>query len=103
MNFYIQKKDMLQVTALKIGGSRLLNGKVLISTSNNIVQGASTTFTEDLRIGDTVAVGAARVQRVVTNIVNNTYMTVESAFTTTANTQDIFKVLNNEIQYENRW
>lgn len=87
-------------TSIKIGGSRLLNGSVLISTSNNIVQGVSTTFTEDLRIGDTVAVGAARVQRVVTNIVNNIYMTVESAFTTTANTQDIFKVLNNEVQYE---
>ena len=87
-------------TTIKIGGSRLLNGSVLISTSNNIVGGTSTRFTEDIRIGDTVAVGTARVQRVVTNVVNNTYMTVESAFTTTANTQDIFKVLNNEVQYE---
>lgn len=87
-------------TTIKIGGSRLLNGSVLISTSNNIVEGTSTRFTEDIRIGDTVAVGTARVQRVVTNVVNNTYMTVESAFTTTANTQDIFKVLNNEVQYE---
>jgi hypothetical protein len=87
-------------TTVKIGGSRLLNGSVLISTSNNIVEGTSTRFTEDIRIGDTVAVGTARVQRVVTNVVNNTYMTVESAFTTTASTQDIFKVLNNEVQYE---
>ncbi|NDG29898.1 DUF4815 domain-containing protein [bacterium] len=98
--FLYSEEKYVVPTEIKIGGSRLLNGDVLISTTNNIVQGFGTTFTEDLRLGDTVAVGTARVQRVVTNVVNNSYMTVESAFTTTANTQDIFKVLNNEVQYE---
>ena len=86
-------------TAIKTGGSTLLSGTVLISSSNTDVVGTSTRFIEDLRIGDTVAAGVARSQRVVSTIVNNTFLTVESAFSTSNNSQDIFKVLNNAIQY----
>lgn len=95
---YVEEKYVVP-TSIKTGGTYLLTGNVIISTSNTNVIGNGTRFTEDLRIGDTVAVGADRTQRVVSNIVNNTFMTVESAFTSTAATQDIFKVLNNTIQY----
>jgi hypothetical protein len=95
---YVEEKYVVP-TSIKTGGTYLLTGNVIISTSNTDVIGNGTRFTEDLRIGDTVAVGEDRTQRVVSNIVNNTFLTVESAFTSTAATQDIFKVLNNSIQY----
>ena len=82
----------------KTGGSELLSGTVAVSTSTNIV-GTSTRFTEDLKIGDTIAVGTARTERVVATIANNTFLTVESAFAGAASGQDIFKVLNNEVAY----
>ena len=94
---YTEEKYIVP-TSIKTGGSELLNGTVNIASSS-VVSGTSTRFIEELRIGDTIAVGASRIERVVSNIVNNTYLTVESAFSTTANTQDIFKVLNNTIQY----
>ncbi len=82
----------------KTGGSELLSGTVAVSTSTNVV-GTSTRFTEDLKIGDTIAVGTARTERVVATIANNTFLTVESAFAGAASGQDIFKVLNNEVAY----
>jgi hypothetical protein len=54
---------------------------------------------EDLKIGDTIAVGANRTNRVITTISNNISLTVDSAFSTVATGQDIFRVLNNSIAY----
>jgi len=52
-----------------------------------------------LKIGDTIAVGTARTERVVATIANNVSLTVESAFSTVASSQDIFRVLNNAVAY----
>lgn len=86
-------------TGVKTGGSELLAGSVLVSSSNTNVTGTSTRFIEDLKIGDIIAVGTARTERVVATIANNTFLTVESAFASTASGQEVFKVLNNEIAY----
>ena len=83
----------------KIGGAQILFGTVDIANTSSNVIGTSTRFLEELRIGDTIAVGPARITRVVSNIVNNTFLTVESAFSTTASTQEIFKSLNNVVGY----
>lgn len=85
--------------ANKVGGAQILFGTVAIANASSDVTGTSTRFTEELRIGDTIAVGPARITRVVSNIVNNTFLTVESAFSTTATTQEIFKSLNNVVGY----
>lgn len=83
---------------VKTGGAELLSGTVAIAGST-VVAGTSTRFLEDLKIGDTIAVGVARTERVVASISNNNYLTVESAFATTASSQDIYRVLNNEVAY----
>ena len=77
----------------------MLTGNVAISNVSTTVTGTSTRFTEDLKIGDTIAVGVTRVNRVVTTIANNISLTVDSAFSTVSSGQDIFKVLNNSIAY----
>jgi len=86
-------------TASKTGGSTLLTGNVAISNVSTTVSGTSTRFIEDLKIGDTIAVGTARTQKVVTTIANNTSLTVDSVFSTVASSQDILKVLNNAVAY----
>ena len=86
-------------TSIKTGGSTMLTGNVAISNVSTTVTGTSTRFTEDLKIGDTIAVGVTRVNRVVTTIANNISLTVDSAFSTVSSGQDIFKVLNNSIAY----
>jgi hypothetical protein len=93
-----EEKFVIPAT-IKSGGSVYLSGNVLISTANTSVTGNSTRFIEDLKIGDTIAVGTSRVERVVTAILTNTGLTVDSAFTSIANFQDIFKSLNNAISY----
>lgn len=86
-------------TSIKTGGAILLSGNVAISNTSTTVIGTSTRFLEDLKIGDTIAVGTSRIQRVVSTIANNTALTVESAFSTVASGQDAFKILNNQISY----
>ena len=97
-NLFKEEKYVVPSVA-KTGGAELLSGTVLVSTSNTNVFGTSTRFTEDLRIGDSIAVGTARTERVVSTIANNTFLTVESAFTSIASGQNVFKVLNNEVAY----
>jgi hypothetical protein len=82
----------------KTGGSELLAGTVSVTTGTS-VNGTSTRFIEDLKIGDTIAVGTARTERVVATIANNTFLTVESGFGGSASGQEIYKVLNNEVAY----
>jgi hypothetical protein len=86
-------------TSNKIGGAQILFGNVEIANSSVDVVGTSTRFLEEVRIGDTIAVGPTRITRVVSNVVNNTFLTVESAFSTTASSQEIFKSLNNVVGY----
>jgi hypothetical protein len=96
-NLFREEKYVVPSVA-KTGGSELLAGTVAVSTSTSVT-GTNTRFTEDLRIGDTIAVGTARTERVVATIANNTFLTVESGFGGVASSQDIFKVLNNEVAY----
>lgn len=97
-NDYKEEKYVVPSVA-KTGGSELLAGTVAISNVSTTVIGTSTRFIEDLKIGDTIAVGTARTERVVSTIANNTSLTVESAFSTVASSQDVFRVLNNTVAY----
>jgi hypothetical protein len=97
-NEYKEEKFVVP-SGTKTGGSELLSGTVAISNVSTTVTGTSTRFIEDLKIGDTIAVGTARTERVVATIANNTSLTVESAFSTVASGQDIFRVLNNTVAY----
>jgi len=97
-NEYKEEKYIIP-QSLKTGGSQLLTGTVQISNTVTDVIGTSTRFIQDLKIGDTIAVGINRIERVVSTIANNTFLTVESAFPSVASGQDIFKVLNNEVAY----
>ena len=95
---YVEEKYIVPTTS-KTGGAELLNGTVLVSTGNTNVEGTSTRFLQELRIGDTIGVGATRTERTVTTIANNTFLTVDSAFASTASGQDIYRILNNEVVY----
>jgi hypothetical protein len=95
---YVEEKYIVPTTS-KTGGAELLNGTVLVSTANTNVEGTSTRFLQELRIGDTIGVGATRTERTVTTIANNTFLTVDSAFASTASGQDIYRILNNEVVY----
>ena len=97
-NEYKEEKYVVPST-VKTGGSEFLSGTVAISNVSTTVIGTSTRFIEDLKIGDTIAVGTARTERVISTIANNTSLTVESAFSTVASSQDIFRVLNNTVAY----
>jgi hypothetical protein len=97
-NEYKEEKFVVPSVA-KTGGSELLAGTVAISNVSTTVIGTSTRFIEDLKIGDIIAVGTARTERVVSTIANNTSLTVESAFSTVASSQDVFRVLNNAVAY----
>jgi hypothetical protein len=97
-NEYKEEKFVVPSVA-KTGGSELLAGTVAISNTSTTVIGTSTRFIENLKIGDIIAVGTARTERVVATIANNTSLTIESAFSTVASSQDIFRVLNNVVAY----
>ncbi|NDG29547.1 DUF4815 domain-containing protein [bacterium] len=86
-------------TSIKTGGNLLLSGNVLVSSSNTNVVGTSTRFLEEVKIGDTIAVGTSRIERVVSSISNNTFLSVESVFPSSNSGLDAFLVLNNAIQY----
>ena len=86
-------------TSKKTGGSRLLTGRVSITNGSVDVVGANTVFLEQLQVGAEIAVGTSRLQRRIASIVNNTFLTVESAYATTASSQEIYRILNNSIGY----
>jgi hypothetical protein len=97
-NQYIEEKYVIPAIA-KTGGAELLAGTVSVSNSTNQVFGTSTRFIQDLKIGDILGVGVARIEKVITSIANNEYLTVESAFPITASGESAFRVLNNEVSY----
>ena len=83
----------------KTGGAQLLTGTVQIYDYSTEVGGTDTRFIQDLKIGDTIGVGAARTERTVTTISNNTFLTVDSVFAANTSGQDIYRILNDEIVY----
>ena len=83
----------------KTGGSRLLNGRISTENGSVDVVGTNTVFLEQLQVGAEIAVGTSRIQRRIASITNNTFLTVESAFNTTATNQEIYRILNNSIGY----
>jgi hypothetical protein len=97
-NEYKEEKYVVPSVA-KTGGSELLSGTVATSNVSTTVIGTSTRFTEDLKIGDTIAVGLARTEKVVATIANNTSLTVESVFSTLSSDENVFRVLNNTVAY----
>lgn len=97
-NEYKEEKYVVPSVA-KTGGSELLSGTVATSNVSTTVTGTSTRFIEDLKIGDTIAVGLARTERVVSTIANNISLTVESVFSTLSSGENVFRVLNNTVAY----
>lgn len=95
---YVEEKYIIPSSA-KTGGAELLTGTVLVGSANTNVLGTSTRFLQDLKIGDTIGVGAARTERTVTTIANNTFLTVDSAFGSSASGQDVYRILNDEVVY----
>ena len=95
---YKEEKYVVPSVA-KTGGSELLSGTVATSNVSTTVSGTSTRFIEDLKIGDTIAVGLARTEKVVATIANNESLTVESVFSTLSSGEDVFRVLNNTVAY----
>lgn len=95
---YVEEKYVVP-NANKTGGAEILTGTVLVGSANTNVEGTSTRFIQDLKIGNTIAVGAARTERTIVTIANNTFLTVDSAFPSNASGQDVYRVLNDEIVY----
>jgi hypothetical protein len=95
---YSEEKYVI-ATSPKTGGSQIRNGTVEITNGSTDVVGTSTRFIEELKIGDTIAVGTSRIQRVVSNVVNNTFLTVESAFSSNESSQDAYKLLGDTVSY----
>jgi hypothetical protein len=85
--------------AEKTGGQEILNGTVSTTNGSKDVNGTGTRFFDELRIGDEIAVGANRIRRTVENIANSNFLTVTENFTSDTSGQEIFKVLNNTIEY----
>jgi hypothetical protein len=83
----------------KTGNSRLLNGRVAITNGSVDVFGTNTVFLEQLQVGAEIAVGTSRIQRRIASITNNTFLTVESAFSSTTSNEEIYRILNNSIGY----
>ena len=97
-NSFIEEKYNV-LTSAKTGGTEILNGTVAIANASVDVVGTSTRFFEEIKIGDTIAVGTSRIERVVASVSNNTFLTVSSAYSSTASTQEIYSVLNNIVGY----
>lgn len=95
---YKEEKYIIPAS-LRTGGAELLSGTVVVSSSNTNVIGTSTKFLEELKIGNTIGVGAARTQKIISSISNNTFLTVESAFGSSSSGEEIYKILNNEVSY----
>lgn len=83
----------------KTGNSRLLNGRVSITNGSIDVFGTNTVFLEQLQVGAEIAVGTSRIQRRIASITNNTFLTVESAFSSTTSNQEVYRILNDSIGY----
>lgn len=83
--------------ANKTGGFEVLTGTVSITGSSSTVSGSGTAFLEELKIGDTIEISGE--SKIITNIVSNTELQVDSNFVSTASLAEAIKVLNNEVAY----
>jgi len=72
------------------GNTANLTGLVGVSDSNVAVFGSSTSFLSDYNVGDYIGVDGQN--RLITFIANNTYMNVESTFTTSKTANGHYKV-----------
>lgn len=95
-NEYVTEKYTTS-SAARTGGTQLLSGTLSVGSSSTTVNGTSTRFSEELRIGDTIRVG--NDNRVITAISGNLQLTVESPFSVTSSGLTGFKVLNNAVTY----
>lgn len=95
---YTEEKFTIPAADLS-GGVQILYGTVTTTGSNATVTGVGTRFLEQLRIGDTVALGPNRVSGVVANVISNTEIALEETFTTALSGVEIFEVLNNVVGY----
>jgi hypothetical protein len=95
---YFEEKYVVP-TNQKTGGAVLINGTSSVTSGSKNVIGTSTRFFEDLRVSDTIQVGVDRITRVVDSIVNNTFLTVTSNFSTTSSNQEIYRVVDDVIGY----
>jgi hypothetical protein len=98
LNSFSEEKYIVSAQK-KTGGTQILNGTVAITDNSVDVLGTSTRFFEEVKIGDTIAVGISRIERVVASVSNNNFLTVSSVFHSTASGQDIYTVLNNVVGY----
>lgn len=74
-------QDLYVVPLVGMQGSPNLTGNVTINTTSNVVTGSGTTFLTDVQAGDFVYIYANSSTfevRLVTQVVNSTYMTVDS-------------------------
>jgi len=95
---YTEEKYVIPAASLT-GGVQILYGTVSTTGSDSTVTGVGTRFTEELRIGDTVALGPNRITAIVANVASNTEITLEENFTTALSGVEIFEVLNNVVGY----
>ena len=76
-NTYAEERYVIP-TANLTGGVQILYGTVSVTNSSVTVSGTGTRFTEELRIGDTIAIGPDRITGVVATIGGNETLTLES-------------------------
>ena len=96
-NAYTEEKYVIPSEKLT-GGSQILYGTVT-TNGTTAVTGTDTRFSEELRIGDIVAIGPDRITGVVETVTDNGSITLESNFTQNLNGVSIYKVLNDTVEY----
>jgi hypothetical protein len=77
----------------------LLSGTANTTASSATVVGTNTVFLEQLKVGDTVGFGVNRTEGIIGSISNNTHLTLTSVSAATANTQDIYRLMEDTIAY----
>jgi len=96
-NAYTEEKYVIPNEKLT-GGSQILYGTVTTDGSATVT-GTDTRFSEELRIGDIVAIGPDRITGVVETVTNNGSITLESNFAQSLTDVSIYKVLNDTVEY----
>lgn len=79
--------------------AELLSGTANTTASSATVVGTNTAFLQELKVNDTVGFGVNRTEGIVSSISNNTHLTLTSVSAATANTQDIYRLMEDTIAY----
>jgi hypothetical protein len=77
----------------------LLSGTANTTASSAVVVGTNTSFLQELKVNDTIGLGVNRTEGIVASISNNTHLTLTSVSAATANTQDIYRLMEDTIAY----